>query len=116
MFDDIYIMHLRKMSEGVLDKLNRKEPLTTEEQLTLILYGLNNHYHTMEEGILTEMKGLRSDIDLRFEQVDKRFEQVDKRFEQVDKRFDRIYTFLYWMIGTLLAGMGLGFSSLAILN
>ena len=102
MFDDIYIMHLRKMSEGVLEKLDRKEPLTTEEQLTLILYGLNNHYHTMENGILTEMKALRKDID--------------KRFEQVDKRFYRVYTFLYWMIGTLLAAMGLGFSSLVILN
>lgn len=116
MFDDIYITQLRKMSEVILEKLAQEKSISTEEQLTLVLYGLNNHYHTLEGNILTEIKDLRVDMDRRFEQVDKRFEQVDKRFEQADKRFDRVYTFLYWMVGTLLAAMGLGFTSLAIFN
>ncbi|MBV6494328.1 MAG: hypothetical protein LDLANPLL_02360 [Turneriella sp.] len=43
-------------------------------------------------------------VDKRFEQVDKRFEQVDKRFEQVDARFNRIYQFMMWMMGVVVAG------------
>ncbi len=102
MFDDIYITQLRKMSEVILEKLAQEKSISTEEQLTLVLYGLNNHYHTLEGNILTEIKDLRVDMD--------------RRFEQADKRFDRVYTFLYWMVGTLLAAMGLGFTSLAIFN
>ncbi len=107
MFDDLYITQLRKMSESILEKLASEKTISTEEQLTLVLYGLNNHYHTLEGNVLTEIKEMHLDMD-------RRFEQVDKRFEQVDKRFERVYTFLYWMVGTLLAAMGLGFASLAI--
>ncbi len=55
--------------------------------------------------ILNEIKQLRADMNLRFEQVDKRFEQVDKRFEQVDKRFeqnDRRLNFLEKLIYFLM--------------
>ncbi len=102
MFDDIYITQLRKMSEVILEKLAQEKSISTEEQLTLVLYGLNNHYHTLEGNVLTEIKDMRLDMD--------------RRFEEVDKRFDRIYTFLYWMVGTLLTAMALGFTSLAIFN
>jgi len=40
--------------------------------------------------IRDEIKALRADTNMRFEQMDKRFEQMDKRFEQMDKRFERI--------------------------
>ena len=100
MFDDLYITQLRKMSESILEKLASEKTISTEEQLTLVLYGLNNHYHTLEGNVLTEIKEMHLDMD--------------RRFEQVDNRFERVYTFLYWMVGTLLAAMGLGFASLAI--
>jgi hypothetical protein len=32
-----------------------------------------------------ELKGLRKDMDKRFESMDKRFESIDKRFESMDK-------------------------------
>jgi chaperonin cofactor prefoldin len=35
-----------------------------------------------------EMKGLRKDMDKRFESMEKRFESMDKRFESMDKRFE----------------------------
>ena len=116
MFDDIYIVQLRKKSEVILNKMSEGHPLSNEEMNTLILYGLNNHYHDMEEKILVEIKSMRCDMDKRFEQVDKRFEQVDKRFEQLDKRFERIYIFLYWIFGSILAALGIGFSAIGFLR
>ncbi len=114
MFDDLHITQLRKMSESILEKLASEKTISTEEQLTLVLYGLNNHYHTLEGNVLAEIKEMHLDMDRRFEQVEKHFEQVEIRIEKVDSRFERVYTFLYWMVGTLLAAMGLGFASLAI--
>jgi predicted nucleic acid-binding Zn-ribbon protein len=40
--------------------------------------------------IRDEIRSLRADTNLRFEQMDKRFEQMDKRFEQMDKRFEQM--------------------------
>ncbi len=37
------------------------------------------------------IKKLREEMGMRFEQVDKRFEQIDKRFEQIDKRFEDVF-------------------------
>ena len=134
MFDDIYIVQLRKKSEVILSKMSEGHPLSNEEMNTLILYGLNNHYHDMEGQLLAEIKNSvnetrllrvdmdkrfeqsREEMDKRFEQVDKRFEQsreeMDKRFEQVDKRFEHIYIFLYWIFGAVLGGMTIGFTAL----
>jgi hypothetical protein len=56
--------------------------------------GWKNVQHSTSN-VLTEIKEMRLDMD---------------------QRFDRAYTFLYWMVGTLLAAMGLGFTSLAIFN
>ncbi|MBI5184987.1 MAG: hypothetical protein HZA01_04585 [Nitrospinae bacterium] len=40
--------------------------------------------------IKTEIKAIKHEFAIQFEQVNKRFEQVDKRFEQVDKRFEQV--------------------------
>lgn len=42
--------------------------------------------------IRDEIKNLRSDTNLRFEQMDKRFEQMDKRFELMNERLLHIET------------------------
>ena len=93
---------LRKKSEVILNKMSEGHPLSNEEMNTRVLYGLNNHYHDMEEKILVEIKCMRVDMD--------------KRFEQVDKRFERIYIFLYWIFGTILATLGIGFTALGFLR
>ena len=49
-----------------------------------------DHMQEQINGLKSDLKDFRGDVDKRFEQVDKRFEQVDKRFEQVDKRFEQI--------------------------
>ena len=51
-----------------------------------------DHMQDQINGLKSDLKDFRGDVDRRFEQVDKRFEQVDKRFEQVDKRFEQIIT------------------------
>ena len=40
--------------------------------------------------VVTELRGLRTEVDQRFEQVDRRFDQVDERFDQLDRRFDQV--------------------------
>lgn len=44
--------------------------------------------------VLTELRGLRTEMNQRFEQIDRRFEQVDQRFDEVrtemDQRFEQV--------------------------
>ncbi len=55
--------------------------------------------------ILNEIKQLRADMNLRFEQVDKRFEQVDKRFEQNDRRLNFLEKLIYFLMLIVFASL-----------
>lgn len=48
-----------------------------------------------------------NEVDQRFNEVDQKFKQVDRRFDRLedkfDKRFDKLYQFLMWQGGALLA-------------
>jgi cell division septal protein FtsQ len=37
-----------------------------------------------------EMKGMRKDMNQRFEKMDQRLEKMDQRFEKMDKRFEKM--------------------------
>ncbi len=38
--------------------------------------------------ILTEIQGMKKEMNVKFEQIDKRFDSIDARFLAVDERFD----------------------------
>lgn len=48
-----------------------------------------------------------NEVDQRFNEVDQKFKEVDRRFDRLedkfDKRFDKLYQFLMWQGGALLA-------------
>ncbi len=49
-----------------------------------------DHMQEQIDGLKSDLRDFRGDVDKRFEQVDKRFEQVDKRFEQVIASIDKL--------------------------
>ena len=94
-FDNmVFDAWLGNKSQEILSKVD-KERITTEEMLVLILKAQTNHFHHMD----SEFRG-------EFGRIDKRFEGIDKRFEAIDQKFDRLWTFLMWQGGAMLALFG----------
>jgi hypothetical protein len=60
--------------------------------------------------LVSEVRGLRSAIDDRFDRVDDRFDRVDDRFEaqaeRFEKRFDNLTFGLIYSMASLLAAFG----------
>ena len=84
-FDNmVFDAWLNNKSQEILSKVDR-EKITTEEMLVLILKAQTNHFHHM---------------DLEFRQE---FQRIDRRFEKVDEKFDRLWTFMMWQGGVMLA-------------
>ena len=87
--------------------------ITPEEMMVLVLKAQTNHFAHLDIELREEMKGLREDMDKRFdfmrEEMSKRFEQVDKRFEQFDKRFETLTTRIdRFMIGSFATTLTVG--------
>jgi len=97
--------------------------ITPEEMMVLVLKAQTNHFAHLDIELREEMKGLREDLDKRFdlirEEMNKRFEQVDKRFEQFDKRFEtlttRIDRFMIWSFATTLTVGGIVIAAIKFL-
>ena len=78
MFDNqVFDSWLTSKSQEILSKVDR-ERITTEEMLVLILKAQTNHFHHM-------------DFEFREE------------FKKIDNRFDKLYDFLKWQGGIMLA-------------
>lgn len=81
MFDNqVFDSWLTAKSQEILSKVDR-ERITTEEMLVLILKAQTNHFHHM-------------DLEFREE------------FKKIDNRFDKLYDFLKWQGGIMLALFG----------
>ena len=77
-FDNIvFDSWLTKKSDEILSKVD-KEKITTEEMLTLILKAQTNHFHHM-------------DVEFRDD------------FKRIDHRFEKMWSFLKWQSGILIA-------------
>ena len=77
-FDNIvFDSWLTKKSDEILSKVD-KEKITTEEMLTLILKAQTNHFHHM-------------DVEFRDD------------FKRIDNRFEKMWSFLKWQGGILIA-------------
>ncbi len=77
-FDNqVFDSWLTAKSQEILSKVDR-ERITTEEMLVLILKAQTNHFHHM-------------DLEFREE------------FKKIDNRFEKLYDFMKWQGGILLA-------------
>ncbi len=77
-FDNqVFDSWLTNKSQEILSKVDR-ERITTEEMLVLILKVQTNHFHHM-------------DLEFREE------------FKKIDNRFEKLYDFMKWQGGILLA-------------
>ncbi len=77
-FDNVvFDSWLTKKSDEILSKVD-KEKITTEEMLTLILKAQTNHFHHM-------------DVEFRDD------------FKRIDSRFEKMWSFLKWQGGILIA-------------
>ena len=77
-FDNIvFDSWLTKKTDEILSKVD-KEKITTEEMLTLILKAQTNHFHHM-------------DVEFRDD------------FKRIDNRFEKMWSFLKWQGGILIA-------------
>ena len=112
MFDDKFFEQwLDNQAQRVMNLVVDGKAITPEEMMVLVLKAQTNHFAHLDIELREEMKGLREDMDKRFdymrEEMNKRFEQVDKRFEQFDKRFEtlttRIDRFMFWSFATTLS-------------
>ena len=131
MFDDKFFEQwLDNQAQRVMNLVADGKAITPEEMMVLVLKAQTNHFAHLDIELREEMKGLREDMDKRFdlmreemnkrfEQVDKRFEQVDKRFEQFDKRFEtlttRIDRFMIWSFATTLTVGGIVIAAIKFL-
>lgn len=89
MFDNqVFDSWLTAKSQEILSKVDR-ERITTEEMLVLILKAQTNHFHHMDMEFREE-----------FKRIDSRF---DKLTNDVDGRFSKLYDFLKWQGGIMLA-------------
>ncbi len=126
-FDNkIFDEWLNTKSQEILSKVGR-ETITNEEMIVLVLKAQTNHFNHMDEEFRCEFRKLNEialdnsrqftlidgrfeeidrrfeEIDRRFEEINRRFELIDKRFEKIDQRFDRMWTFMMWQGGVMLA-------------
>ena len=88
-FDNlVFDSWLTKKSDDILSKVDR-EKISTEEMLVLILKAQTNHFHHM-------------DVEFRqeFKRIDERFIALENRFDQ---KFDKMWNFLKWQGGIILA-------------
>ena len=121
MFDDKFFEQwLDNQAQRVMNLVADGKAITPEEMMVLVLKAQTNHFAHLDIELREEMKGLREDMDKRFdfmreemskrfEQVDKRFEQADKRFEQLDKRFETLTTRIdRFMIGSFATTLTVG--------
>ena len=131
MFDDKFFEQwLDNQAQRVMNLVADGKAITPEEMMVLVLKAQTNHFAHLDIELREEMKGLREDMDKRFdfmreemskrfEQVDKRFEQVDKRFEQFNKRFEtlttRIDRFMIWSFATTLTVGGIVIAAIKFL-
>lgn len=92
-FDNlVFDSWLTKKSDDILSKVDR-EKISTEEMLVLILKAQTNHFHHM-------------DVEFRqeFKRIDERFIALENRMDQkFDNKFDKMWNFLKWQGGILLA-------------
>ena len=95
--EDLFEKWLEEKSNAIISKLD-KEPLTSDEMIVLVLRAQANHFQHLDEDLRKDMKHLT-------ELMGERFEQVNERFEQVDKRFERIYSFMRWQTGIIIAAL-----------
>jgi hypothetical protein len=55
-----------------------------------------------------DIRGLRSDMDRRFDKVDERFDKVDERFGRINDRFDTLNrNLLSFAVAIIVAMIGL---------
>ena len=78
---------LDKKAQEILSKVDRAT-ITTEEMIMLVLKAQTNHFHHM-------------DVECRAE-----FSKIDMQFKKVDEKFDRLYRFMMWQGGAILALFG----------
>ena len=92
-FDNlVFDSWLTKKSDDILSKVDR-EKISTEEMLVLILKAQTNHFHHM-------------DVEFRqeFKRIDERFIALENRMDQkFDNKFDKMWNFLKWQGGIILA-------------
>ena len=124
MFDDKFFgQWLDNQAQRVMNLVADDKAITPEEMMVLVLKAQTNHFAHLDIELREEMKGLREDMDKRFdlmrEEMNKRFEQVDKRFEQFDKRFEtlttRIDRFMIWSFATTLTVGGIVIAAIKFL-
>ena len=124
MFDDKFFEQwLDNQAQRVMNLVADGKAITPEEMMVLVLKAQTNHFAHLDIELREEMKGLREDMDKRFdlmrEEMNKRFEQVDKRFEQFDKRFEtlttRIDRFMIWSFATTLTVGGIVIAAIKFL-
>ena len=124
MFDDKFFEQwLDNQAQRVMNLVADGKAITPEEMMVLVLKAQTNHFAHLDIELREEMKGLREDLDKRFdlirEEMNKRFEQVDKRFEQFDKRFEtlttRIDRFMIWSFATTLTVGGIVIAAIKFL-
>ena len=80
--------------EDLIELFGRRLPelLARRPELEPLIYqGFLKIFARREEVavVVAELRGLRTEMDQRFDQVDQRFDQVDQRFDQVDQRAER---------------------------
>lgn len=102
-FDNkIFDEWLDKKAQDILSKVDR-ERITTQEMIILVLKAQTNHFHHMDLENRDEFRGINrqfTEIKEQFREVDLRFDRLEDKF---DKRFDKLYQFLMWQGGALLA-------------
>lgn len=105
-FDNqVFDSWLTQKSQEILSKVDR-ERITTEEMLVLILKAQTNHFHHMDMEFREEFQKADRRIGTMDSSFKEEFRRIDRRFEAVDHKFERLWTFLMWQGGALLAAFG----------
>ena len=117
MFDDKFFEQwLDNQAQRVMNLVADGKAIAPEEMMVLVLKAQTNHFAHLDNELREEMKGLREDMDKRFdlmrEEMNKRFEQVDKRFETLTTRIDR---FMIWSFATTLTVGGIVIAAIKFL-
>lgn len=114
--NEVFEAWLSNKSQEILSKVDR-ERITTEEMIVLVLKAQTNHFHHMDQDFRKEFSGIDlqfkevrtqfKEVQNQFKEVHELFKAVDRRFEamerKIDDRFDRLYRFLMWQGGVIMA-------------
>jgi peptidoglycan hydrolase CwlO-like protein len=128
--NEVFETWLNTKSQEILSKVDR-DRITTEEMIVLVLKAQTNHFHHMDhdfrkefsridqqfkevrnqfkevQGQFKEVQNQFKEVQNQFKEVHELFKGVDRRFEamerKIDDRFDRLYRFLMWQGGVIMA-------------